>query len=162
MKEYIAENFKKNFIEFSKAFYFTSILFTLKINKDLWFCINYWEFNIIMKCNCYFILLIDKVLMQILDCKYITHMNIITTFNKLWMYLNNENLTIFITFFSTFKYKILPFSLTNESVFYQQYINKVLFNFLNCFVQIYFDDILIYNKTYRKHVNHIHLILKRL
>ena len=34
MKEYIAENLKKDFIEFSKVFYFVPILFTLKINRD--------------------------------------------------------------------------------------------------------------------------------
>ena len=62
MKEYIAENFKKNFIEFSKIPYFMSILFALKINEDLQFCIDYWELNVIIKCNCYLISLIDEML----------------------------------------------------------------------------------------------------
>ena len=35
MKKYITENFKKDFIEFSKTLYFISILFTLKVNEDL-------------------------------------------------------------------------------------------------------------------------------
>ena len=62
MKEYIVENFKKDFIEFSKVFYFVSILFAMKANKNLWFCVNYWELNVIMKHNCYFILLINEIL----------------------------------------------------------------------------------------------------
>ena len=41
MKKYIAENLKKNFIEFNKAFYFVLILFTLKANGDFQFCVNY-------------------------------------------------------------------------------------------------------------------------
>ena len=41
MKEYITENFKKDFIEFSKVFYSVPILFTLKANEDFQFCINY-------------------------------------------------------------------------------------------------------------------------
>ena len=41
MKEYIAENLKKDFIEFSKVLYSASILFTLKANGNLWFCVNY-------------------------------------------------------------------------------------------------------------------------
>ena len=83
MKKYIAENFKKSFIEFSKVFYSASILFTLKINGNLWFCINYQEFNAITKHNCYLILLINKMLVQILNCKYIIYVNIIAAFNKL-------------------------------------------------------------------------------
>ena len=150
MKKYIAENFKKNFIKFSKALYSAPILFTLKANEDLQFCIDYWEFNIITKHNHYSIPLIDEVLAQILNCKYMTHMNIITAFNKLQMHSDSENLTIFIISFSTFKYKVLPFGLINGSVSYQQYMNEVLFDFLNCFVQIYFDDVLIYSKTHRE------------
>ena len=78
------------------------------------------------------------------------------------MHLNSEDLTTFIIFFSAFKYKVLPFNFINELAFYQQYMNEILFNFLNYFVQIYFDDILIYSKICREHVNHICSVLSRL
>ena len=162
MKEYITENFKKSFIELSKILYSAPILFTLKANGDLWFYINYWGLNAIMKCNCYPILLINEMLVWVLGCKYMTCVNIITAFNKLQMHSDSENLTIFITSLSAFKYKVLPFSLTNGPAFYQQYMNEVLFDFLNCFVQVYFNDILIYSKTCREHVNHVCSVLGRL
>ena len=162
MKKYITENFKKDFIKFNKVLYSTLILFTLKVNKDFQFCINYQKLNIIIKCNCYFILLINKVLVQVLNCKYIICVNIIAAFNKLQMHSDSENLIIFITSLSTFKYKILLFGLINELIFYQQYMNEVLFNFLNHFVQVYLDDILIYSKTCREHVDYIHSVLSRL
>ena len=63
MKKYITENFKKGFIEFSKILYFVSILFTLKTNENLQFCINYQELNTITKHNHYFISFINKVFM---------------------------------------------------------------------------------------------------
>ena len=88
--------------------------------------------------------------------------NIIAAFNKLWMHSDSENLITFITSLDAFKYKVLPFSLTNELASYQQYMNEVLFNFLNHFVQVYFNDILIYSKTCREHVNYIHSVLERL
>ena len=78
------------------------------------------------------------------------------------MHSDSEDLIIFITFFSIFKYKVLFFNFINELMFYQQYINKVLFNFLNHFIQVYFNDILIYSKTHKKHVNYIYSVLKRL
>ena len=98
----------------------------------------------------------------ILNCKYMIYVNIIAVFNKFWMYSDSENLIIFIISFDVFKYKVLFFSLINELMFYQQYINEVLFNFLNCFIQVYFDNILIYSKIHRKHINHIHSVLSRL
>ena len=82
----------------------------------------------------HFILLIDEMLMWILGCKYITYVNIITAFNKLQMHLNSKDLIIFIISFDVFKYKNLFFNLINELMFYQQYMNEVLFNFFNCFV----------------------------
>ena len=49
MKEYIIENFKKDFIKLSKILYSTLILFALKANEDLQFCIDYQGFNAIIK-----------------------------------------------------------------------------------------------------------------
>ena len=77
------------------------------------------------------------------------------------MHSDSEDLTTFITSFGTFKYKVLPFGLTNGPVFYQQYMNEVLFDFLNCFVQVYLDDILIYSKICREHVDYICSVLGR-
>ncbi len=41
VKKYLNKNFFKEFIIFSKALYFSLVLFALKANKYLWFCINY-------------------------------------------------------------------------------------------------------------------------
>ena len=41
-------------------------------------------------------------------------------------------------------------------------MNNVLFEYLNDFVQAYFDDVLIYNKTRKKHIEHVRKILKKL
>ncbi len=61
-----------------------------------------------------------------------------------------------------YKYKILSFELTNESIFFQQYMNNILWDFLNDFCQVYLDDILIYSKMRKKHKDHVKLVLSRL
>ena len=97
-----------------------------------------------------------------MNCKYLIKLNIIAAFNKLRMHSNNENLIIFVTFMKIYKYHILSFNLTNESVSYQHYINNVLFKYFNDFAQAYFDDVLIYNKTRKKHIEHVRKIFKKL
>ena len=91
-----------------------------------------------------------------------TRLNIIVAFNKLRIHSNSEDFTIFITSLRTYKYRVLLFELINELVNYQQYINDILFDYLNDFYQIYLNDILIYSKIKKKHVKYIRLILQRL
>ena len=75
------------------------------------------------------------------------------------MHLDSENYITFITALEAYKYKMLSFKLTNESIFFQQYMNDVLWNFLNDFCQVYLDDILIYSKMRKKHRDHVKLVL---
>ncbi len=160
VKKYLNENLSKKFITLSQTLYFFSVLFVLKANEDLWFCMNYWKLNVIFKRNKYSLSLINEIIDKIVNCKHLTRLNIISAFNKLQMHLNNENYIIFIIALEAYKYKMLSFKLTNKSIFFQQYMNDVLWDFLNDFCQVYLDDILIYSKTRKKHRDHVKLVLK--
>ncbi len=126
VKKYLNENLLKKFITFSQTLYFFLVLFILKANEDFQFCVNYWKLNVIFKRNKYSLLLIDEIVDKIMSCKHLTRLNIISAFNKLWMHFNNENYITFIIALEAYKYKMLSFKLTNESIFFQQYMNDVL------------------------------------
>ena len=126
IKKYLNENLLKRFITFSQIFYFFLVLFVLKANEDLQFCVNYQKLNVIFKRNRYSLLLIDKIIDKIVNCNHLTRLNIISAFNKLQMHFNNKNYIIFITALEAYKYKMLSFELTNEPIFFQQYMNDVL------------------------------------
>ncbi len=162
IKKYLNENLSKKFITSSQAFYFFLVLFALKANEDLRFCVNYRKLNVIFKRNRYSLPLIDEIIEKIVSRKHLTRLNIISAFNKLRMHLDSENYITFITALEAYKYKVLFFELTNESISFQQYMNDVLWNFLNDFCQVYLDDILIYSKTKKKHRDHVKLVLSRL
>jgi len=162
VKKYLNENLSKRFITSSQTLYFFFVLFALKANEDLWFCMNYQKLNVIFKRNRYSLSLINEIIDKIVNCKHLTRLNIISAFNKLWMHFNNENYITFITALEAYKYKMLSFKLINESIFFQQYMNDVLWNFLNNFCQVYLNDILIYSKIRKKHKDHVKLVLSRL
>ena len=126
IKEYVIENLFKNFIMFNKALYLSSILFAMKINENLQFCVNYRKFNVMIKRNRYFLFLIKKIIKKIIECKHFIKLNIIVVFNKLRMHFNNENYIIFIIILNAYKYRILLFELINDFSSFQQYINNVL------------------------------------
>ena len=126
IKKYLIENLFKRFITFNKILYFSSMLFAMKVNENLRFCVNYRKFNIITKRNRYFLLLIKEIIEKIIECKYFIKLNIIAVFNKLCMHFDNENYTTFITILSAYKYRVLSFKLINELSSFQQYINDAL------------------------------------
>ena len=161
LKKYFDENFRKDFITVSSAFFVSLVLFVIKFNDDLRFCVNYRKLNVIIKRNRYFISLIEKTLTKIIDVKYFTKLNVIAIFNKLRMNSKSEDFITFIIFLSFYKYKILLFDFTNDSVNYQHYMNDVLWNFINDFVQCYLNDIFIYSKIRKQHVKHVKSVLER-
>ncbi len=159
VKKYLNKNLSKKFITFSQTLYFFPVLFALKANEDFRFCVNYRKLNVIFKRNRYSLSLIDEIIDKIVSCKHLIKLNIISAFNKLQMHLNSKNYITFITALEAYKYKMLSFKLTNELIFFQQYMNDVLWNFLNDFCQVYLNDILIYSKTRKKHRDHVKLVL---
>ncbi len=155
IKKYLINHLNKKFIFFSFASYISSILFIKKKDDSLRFCIDYRKLNALIKQNCYSLSLIDETFTCIQESKYLTQLNIIVTFNKLCMHSDNKDLIIFIIFFDSYKYHVMLFELTNESMFYQHYMNDVLFEYLHQFCQIYLDDIIIYSKILKKHKRHV-------
>ncbi len=162
IKKYLIKYLNKEFIFSSFTSYVSLILFVEKKDDSLRFCVDYRKLNALIKRNRYSLSLIDEILAQIQESKYLTQLNIIVAFNKLRMHSDSEDLTIFITFFDSYKYHVMLFKLINELTFYQHYMNDVLFKYLHQFCQIYLDDIIIYSKILKKHKRHVRLILNRL
>ena len=59
-----------------------------------------------------------------------------------------------------FKYNVMPFGVTNAPAVFQHMMNDVFKEFLDDFVVIYIDDILIYFKNIEDHEKHVHMVLK--
>ena len=119
IKKYFIENLFKSFITFNKILYFLSMLFTMKINENLQFCVNYRKLNIMTKRNWYFLFLIKEIIEKIIECKHFIKLNIIVVFNKLRMHFDNENYTAFITILNVYKYRVFSFNLINDFSLFQ-------------------------------------------
>jgi Reverse transcriptase (RNA-dependent DNA polymerase) len=78
------------------------------------------------------------------------------------MDLASEDLTTFWTCYGLYKYKVLPFGLTNRLATYQRYMNNVLFDYLDNFCTAYLDDIMIYSDNKLEHKTYVKKVLERL
>jgi hypothetical protein len=55
----------------------------------------------------------------------------------------------------------MSFGLTNAPVYFMYLMNKVFMEYLNKFMVVFIDDILIFSKTKEEHEEHLRLILEK-
>ncbi|GJY94080.1 reverse transcriptase domain-containing protein [Tanacetum coccineum] len=70
--------------------------------------------------------------------------------------------TAFRTHYGHFEFTVMPFSLTNAPAIFMNFMNRVCRSYLDKFVIVFIDNILIYSKTQEEHVEHLRLVLELL
>jgi hypothetical protein len=78
------------------------------------------------------------------------------------MHPDNVKKMVFRTDQGLFEFLVMPFGLTNAPATFQALMNGVLHLFLQKFVLVFFDDILIYNPSWTEHLRHVRLVLAAL
>ena len=91
---------------------------------------------------------------------FFTIIDIRDAFNRIRMAHGEEWKTAFSTRWGLYKYLVMPFGLTNMLATFQELINNTLKAFLDEFCIAYLDDILIFFKTYKEHVQHVKTVLQ--
>ena len=68
--------------------------------------------------------------------------------------------TGFTTRYGLFEYTVMSFGLTNAPAYFMNLMNKIFMEYLDKFVVVFIDDILIYSKTEEEHAEHLRLVLE--
>lgn len=161
-RKYLTESLKKGFITPSSAPWAAPVLLARKASGGLRFCVDYRRLNALTKKDRYPLPLIEETLARISKAKIFTKIDIRQAFHRIRMHPDDEDLTTFRTRYGAYKYKVLPFGLTNGPATFQRYINETLFEYLDDFCSAYIDDILIFSENKKDHEQHVNKVLERL
>jgi hypothetical protein len=78
----------------------------------------------------------------------------------LWIKEDDVHKTTFKTRFGHYEITVLPFGLTNAPGVFMSLMNQVFCKYLDKFIQVFVDDILIYSRTTEEHDEHLRLVLQ--
>jgi hypothetical protein len=70
--------------------------------------------------------------------------------------------TAFISRYDLYEYTVMSFGLTNAPAYFMYLMNKVFMEYLDKFVVVFIDDILVYSRSEEEHEEHLHLALQKL
>ena len=140
--------------------YSALVLFIKKKDGSLHLCVDFHGLNCISKKDCYPLSLISDLLdspckawvYSKIDLRYAYHLVHITD--------SDEWKTAFRTYYGSFEWSVIPFSLTNAPVAFQRFMNDIFSDLLDVCVVIYLDDILIYSSNMSEYHQHVKEALK--
>nr|GEV20949.1 hypothetical protein [Tanacetum cinerariifolium] len=102
----------------------------------------------------------EKVVsIPLLDGKFFSMIDLRSGYHQLRVYENDIPKTAFRTRYCHFKFTVMPFGLTNAPAVFMDLMNRVCRPYLDKFVIVFIDDILIYSKTQGEHVEHLRHVI---
>ncbi|GKD41741.1 putative nucleotidyltransferase, ribonuclease H [Tanacetum coccineum] len=149
----------KGFIRPSHSPWGAPVLFVKKKDGSFCMCIDYRELNKMTIKNHYPLPRIDDLFDQIQGVHYFSKIDLRSTYHQLRVQDDDISKTAFRTRYGHFEFTVMPFGLTNALAVFIVLMNRVCKLYLDKFVIVFIDDILIYSKTKEDHENHLRLML---
>ena len=159
LKVQIQELLDKGFIKPNTSPWGAPVLFAKKKDKTLQLCIDYRQLNRVTIKNRYPLPRIDDLFDQLKGVRVYSKIDLHTGYHQLRVREANISKTAFRERYGHFEFTVMPFMLTNAPAAFMDLMPRVFQPYLDQFVMVFVDDILIYSKSKEEHKDHLRVVL---
>ncbi|KAL2249898.1 UNVERIFIED_CONTAM: Transposon Tf2-12 polyprotein [Sesamum indicum] len=160
LKKQIEELLGKGFIRPSTSPWGAPVLFVKKKDGSMRLCVDYRQLNRVTVKNKYPLPRIDDLLDQLKGATIFSKIDLRSGYWQLRIAENDIPKTTFRTRYGHYEFLVMPFGLTNAPAAFMALMNRTFQEYLDHFVIVFIDDILIYSRNRGEHEQHLRMLLQ--
>jgi hypothetical protein len=164
------EGLKKQLTELQEVGYICSdsspcgapVLFIQKKDGSQGMCVDYMTLNDVAVKNKYPLPRIEDLFDQMRGARVFSKIDLRSGYHQIKIRPSDIPKTAFSTRYGLYEFTVMSFGLTNAPAYFMNLMNNVFMEYLDRFVVVFIDDILIYSKNESDHEQHLRLVLQKL
>ncbi|PNY16525.1 retrotransposon-related protein [Trifolium pratense] len=160
LKTQLEDLLSKQFIRPSVSPWGAPVLLVKKKDGSSRLCVDYRQLNKVTIKNKYPLPRIDDLMDQLCGAVVFSKIDLRTGYHQIRVKSEDVSKTAFRTRYGHYEYLVMPFGVTNAPAVFMDYMNRIFNPFLDKFVVVFIDDILIYSKSYEEHEDHLRQVLQ--
>nr|GEY61622.1 putative reverse transcriptase domain-containing protein [Tanacetum cinerariifolium] len=158
----LQELIDRGFIRPSTSPWGGHVLFVKKKDESFRMCIDYRELYKLTIKNCYPLPRINDLFDQLQGLSVYLKIDLRSGYHQLRVRDEDIPKTAFRIRYGHYEFQVMPFGLTNPPIVFMDLMNRVCKPYLDKFVIVFINDILIYSRNEEEHANHLRIILELL
>ena len=162
LKDQLRQLLEQGYIRPSNSPWGAPVLFQKKKDGTLRLCIDYRGLNQVTVKNKYPIPRIDELLDRLHGSKVFTKIDLRSGYYQIRVKDSDIPKTAFNTRYGHFEFTVMSFGLTNTPATFNRLMQDIFRPYLDDFVLVFFDDILVYSKSIEEHEEHVRKVLRLL
>jgi hypothetical protein len=155
LEQQVAEMLQQGLIKPSASEFSSPVLLVPKKDGGYRFCVDYRQLNSITAISKFPVPIFDQLMDELAHAKWFSTLDLRAGFHQILTAPGEEFKTAFQTHLGHYEFNVMAFGLTGAPGTFQGAMNNTLAPGLRKFVIVFFDDILVYSKTYEEHLSHL-------